>query len=183
MRAGLTVRTLKTHDHIARCAIFDEYAELDFPELNDSMVRHLRRVGREAVAEKTGRPYSVEVWREKPDGAIKTWLETPEEWSPFIDEVAIGRALDFEESVIENLSRLEVAEFIGRLSEHPDPWEAESVNLGHGGYGGGMIEETDPDVLGKSMRRQAWEALPRELREEILWAVQRRRQYKRSVNA
>lgn len=56
---------------------------------------------------------------------VRMWLEDPATWSPFVDEVAIRRALAFDWDVIENLSRLEVRTFIDRLLEMEDPFERE----------------------------------------------------------
>ena len=51
----------------------------------------------------------------------KLWLSQPETYSPFIDEVAVERAVNFDWDVIENLSRVEDAELIKRLAKHHDP--------------------------------------------------------------
>lgn len=171
MRRPLHLRVLQTKDHVARCAIFEEYAVLDFPELTDDLLRHLRRVAREAVADHVRVPYSVHVWQEKPTGAIKTWLSDPAAWSPFVDEVAVRRAVAFDWDAIENLSRLEVTEFITRLAGMDDPFELDDL-----GFTGVRPDGTEDDNFPKSNRRIAWESGSREARQEVLDAVSTRRE-------
>lgn len=52
---------------------------------------------------------------------LQEWLENPAEWSPFVDEVAVERALGFDWGAIGNLSRLEAQAFLDRLIELEDP--------------------------------------------------------------
>src|SRR5690606_12897120 len=59
---------------------------------------------------------------------IAALLADPARFSPFVDEVAIERALAFDWSVIARLSDLEWQTVTDRLAAMPDPWEMESVN-------------------------------------------------------
>lgn len=52
-----------------------------------------------------------------PRNKIYKWLNDPDSYSPFVDEVAIVRALDGEREVYENLTRHERSVFFERSAE------------------------------------------------------------------
>jgi hypothetical protein len=56
---------------------------------------------------------------------VRSWLEHPERFSPYIDEVAITRSLDFDWPVIENLTNQERSVFYDYLAAMEDPFEDE----------------------------------------------------------
>lgn len=55
---------------------------------------------------------------------VLRWLRKPEKFSPFIDEIAMERAMEWEWRVYDNLSADEKIELYKRLANHPDPFGA-----------------------------------------------------------
>jgi hypothetical protein len=45
---------------------------------------------------------------------VRVWIQNPQRFSPYIDEIAVKRALDGDRKVYENLSRVEQEEFLRR---------------------------------------------------------------------
>lgn len=61
--------------------------------------------------------------------AVKRWLENPSWHSPYIDDVAIDRALDFDWSAIDGLTHAERSVFYDRLAGMDDPFEDEPEDV------------------------------------------------------
>jgi hypothetical protein len=61
-------------------------------------------------------------WRANMVVRAMRWLTEPGEYSPFIDKVALRRAIDFDWPVIERLSGDERDALGLELATHPDPW-------------------------------------------------------------
>lgn len=53
---------------------------------------------------------------------IERWLSNPDHESPYVDEVAVERALGFDWDAIRRLTRHEREEFYDRLAASSDPW-------------------------------------------------------------
>lgn len=105
----------------ARIAVYNAVAELmeaqrvDEPPLDRATVEKLVKVANHRDVKRPGeRWYYAET--------VRRWVEDPDKWSPFIDEVAVARALDFDWGVIDRLTRDEREVFLARLENHPDPF-------------------------------------------------------------
>lgn len=61
--------------------------------------------------------YQISKLVQRPDKTIYGWLRNPEKFSPYIDEVAVDRALRGERSVFKNLSLYELKEFYERAGK------------------------------------------------------------------
>src|SRR5690625_25584 len=48
---------------------------------------------------------------------VEMYLSDPDKWSPFLDEIALERAIRFDWKVIDNLTPYEYQELVRRLSE------------------------------------------------------------------
>lgn len=100
-----------------RRLVFDLYARMheDVPEdcdvlpATDALVRDIARETR-----LHGKPVPTEL--------IRTWLNNPGKFSPYIDEVAVKRAIEFDFYVVDNLTVDEMALVIRKLAERSDPW-------------------------------------------------------------
>src|SRR5690606_13593957 len=60
---------------------------------------------------------------------IAALLADPARFSPFVDEVAVERALAFQWGVIESLSDLEWQTLIERLAAMPDPYDVQASRV------------------------------------------------------
>lgn len=78
---------------------------------------------------------------------IKPWIERPEDVSPYLDEVAIARAVDLDTSILESLTGPEKMEVGRRLAKMEQPW---------GDRLGDFSEWPGPDP-----RRVAWKVMSR----------------------
>lgn len=56
---------------------------------------------------------------------VEGWLRDPS-WSPYVDEVAVTRAIDFDWDVISSLTRAERAELTRRLAEMANPYDLDA---------------------------------------------------------
>lgn len=99
--------------------------------------------------------------------SVIDWFTNRQMYSPYIDEVAIERALNFDQSVLANLTRREEATFRDRLRAHKDPFGfGESLMVAHPeGNGGAKFLP-----LG---RGAAFHRLPKNHRERLQASVQR----------
>src|SRR5690625_1530792 len=61
---------------------------------------------------------------------VEMYLSDPDKWSPFLDEIALERAIRFDWKVIDNLTPYEYQELVRRLSEMDDPWDYHVSNSG-----------------------------------------------------
>lgn len=91
-----------------------EMMGVDWGEQIDSMqASHLRQVAKwHGLDEKVER--------------VQGWFENWYLYYPFVDDVAVRRAVDFERKVWGTLTARERHEAIVRLAQHPDPWAEES---------------------------------------------------------
>ena len=86
---------------------------------------------------------------------VHHWLSNPE-FAPYVDKVAVDRALQFDASALAGLTELEREVLYTRLAGMDDPWST----------GRGLLDEILREQMGeahyppKSQRRLAWEALP-----------------------
>lgn len=105
----------------------------------------------------------------------REWLDHPELWSPFPDEIALERARHFDWDVIENLSHLEYQLLVEHLAQRYDPFDAEhGVVKGKTGARGGewsMADEVTPDQV--TARRQAFLDGTPEQRARLMESVER----------
>jgi hypothetical protein len=74
---------------------------------------------------------------------VQGWFTNWYMYYPFVDGVAVRRAVDFEPSVWSNLTARERHEVLVRLAEHPDPWAEQSY------YGGGRGQQ---GATGRALR-------------------------------
>lgn len=81
---------------------------------------------------------------------VTRWLSRPEEFTPYIDEVAVSRAWNFDVKALDHLSSDERALLGYRLYVHPDQWDEGEGQVRSIVRGGGGT--TSP-------RRMAYEAL------------------------
>lgn len=97
-----------------RRALYEARTEdADIP-LSDEEIKRIRLEAWHAIGETGGKVrYSL--------AEVRRWLENPDLWSPFVDWIAIERALDFDWPVIESLTHLEYAIFIERIINLYDP--------------------------------------------------------------
>jgi len=120
---------------------------------------------------------------------IALLLADPARYSPFVDEVAIERALAFDWRVIERLSDLEWQTVTGRLAAMPDPWEMESVNrasrpgVSGDGWSLGDLVIEDEEPPARSPRRLRFEEGPESIRQRLLAAVALARQEREGAAA
>lgn len=79
----------------------------DWPEngLTLDLVQHVRRA--------VGASKTTSVWR---------WLRDPAKYSPYLDEIALERAMHWDWGAIDNLSYAERREFVERMARHSDPF-------------------------------------------------------------
>lgn len=92
----------------------------------------------------------------------RQWLSEPDKFSPFVDEVALERALSFDWPVIANLTPTERRELIGRLADMDDPWGYHATNaakvgvvIGRGwGEWAYAVEDEAPDIEEFRSRRR-----------------------------
>lgn len=61
---------------------------------------------------------------------VISYLSNPDKYSPFVDEIAVERALDFDWDVIANLTPLEWEVVVDRLARMYDPWDYHASNGG-----------------------------------------------------
>jgi len=102
------------------------------------------------------------------------WLSVPEVFSPHVDRVAIGRALDFDWPVIEQLTNKERKLFVAALAEMDDPW-----GRGDGDLLTEILREASPNGnIGRvvSDRSLAWARGTATQRDTIVSAVRRARE-------
>ena len=69
---------------------------------------------------------------------VNGWFKRRDLYSPYVDEVALERAMRFEPAAIDGLTPRERGEFYDRLSTHPDPFgfANEPPNLPHSDWKG-----------------------------------------------
>lgn len=94
------------------------------------------------------------------------WIQDPDTWSPYVDEIAIARALDFDWDVIHNLSRAEVAVFLDRLAAMDDAFDTDDA----------LREGRAEDERDYSPRRARWLEADPEFRNKFRDRIANRRQ-------
>lgn len=95
--------------------LWDRALAPDDPELTPELLSTLARIA--TAAEPT-------MAKVQPS-SVRVWLTNPQMHSPFVDEQAIERALDFDWPVFDALTRAERNELGRRLAAHPDPFGEE----------------------------------------------------------
>lgn len=102
---------------------------------------------------------------------VRTWLLETQKHSPFIDEIAVERALDFDWDVYERLTLEERREFYRRLAAMDDPFsEHHPLDfIFTSGKGGEWLNEPHP-------RNLRFRAGTDRQRDTVRQAVQRARQ-------
>lgn len=115
---------------------------------------------------------------EKGLGKIQRFLSDPGLYSPFVDEIAIERALAFDWDVIARLSMRETEVFYDRLAEMDDPFEdiasTHLIPRKHGESGSTEIDLEGP-------RRKRWREGGDLWRDRIMSAVNRRRRARKAA--
>src|SRR5690606_22271636 len=114
---------------------------------------------------------------EKGLGKIQRFLSDPGLYSPFVDEIAIERALAFDWDVIARLSMRETEVFYDRLAEMDDPFEdiAPTPPIPRKqGSGSTEIDLATP-------RRKRWREGGDLWRDRIMSAVYRRRRARKAA--
>lgn len=107
---------------------------------------HLRKLARDyALDEKVER--------------VQGWFENWYLYYPFVDQVAVDRAVDFDPKVWDTLTARERYEVIVALAKHPDPWAENSYIGGGRGHAG---------VTGRAAR---WLQFSKEERKPLFQAV------------
>lgn len=110
---------------------------------------------------------------------VSRWLNDPDVHSPWIDWVAIERALDFDQLVIERLTPLERRQFYTALADMDDPYDQEASEHTIRRQAG----EGSPGYDMDTPRRKSWQALPDLSRQAIQKGVARARRSQRSQAA
>lgn len=109
--------------------------------------------------------------RHKARAEVRLWLSNPDRFAPFVDRVAVSRALGFDWDVIANLSLQEWAVVVSRLARMGNPFD----------YGGKTLldEIMDtvsapgaPRLVRPSQRRMAYLRGSERLRNRLTEAVQ-----------
>jgi hypothetical protein len=96
---------------------------------------------------------------------VRGWFENWYLYYPFVDDVAVRRAVNYDADVWAGLTARERHEVIVRLAAHPDPWADEEYRL-EGGSDLGKIDRAH--VSGRARR---WLAVPYDERKVLLQAV------------
>lgn len=118
-RARLDAETIEYRKHIFEIAaeLVEETGVSDVDEVDPGEVA---RRYREATGDSSSRTRPARVGR---------LLADPARFSPFVDEVAVERALDFDWGAIERLSDVEWWEVVDRLAAMRDPWDLEESRV------------------------------------------------------
>lgn len=98
-------------------------------------------------------------------GLLEKWLGDAHRYSPFVDEVAVERAVRLDYEAYLGLTDVERTEAIDRLAELPMFTGKENSKKAH-----------DPH------RARAWEELPDEVRKNLATIVSKRRQRRKGIN-
>ena len=115
-----------TYELEARKAAFDKAEEIraqyaEMMEEPDLEVRFDRRAIR-SIARHVNSIASGPHKKHWSDEKVGRWVNDPNRHSPWIDWVAIERALKWDSVVISRLTDLEVEEFVRQLATDLDPW-------------------------------------------------------------
>lgn len=94
-----------------RPELWDRPLAPDDPQLTDDLLQTLADVAN--AVSKT--PWTT------PE-VVRSWLSDTRTHSPYVDEIAVERALDFDWQVIDNLTRLERRVLVDRLQAMDDPF-------------------------------------------------------------
>lgn len=109
---------------------------------------------------------------------VEMYLSDPDKWSPFLDEIALERAIQFDWKVIDNLTPYEYQELVHRLSEMDDPWDYHISNSGwrkiakSGGAWSKDLGGALPTIDIRTPRRLAYLAGPEMARRRLTRRVQ-----------
>lgn len=102
---------------------------------------------------------------------IAGWFENWYISYPYLDEIAIERAMDFDHDVWPNLTARERYEVIQRLANHPDPWASQDSISQSGGLPGEVGIGRNDQPLTQSNRASNWLQDPWIDRKPLLQAV------------
>lgn len=168
----MSARKASTPERIL--AAYEVAEEITERELGDELVNmvwtdELVHEVRRRVVERLGHAgLPVEVRLTSNDlrlGQVHQWLASPDKFSPFVDEVAVRRALAFDWSAIARLTDAERTMFYDALAIHPDPWQLGGDALRNGNF------PADPG----HPRRMAFERGPDDARAAVIQRVKYRR--------
>lgn len=122
MRSIDTRHSALADSRIQRVAAFTALGELDFDDdgsFTEDQVQAAVEAALPFAPNAIGRPNPS---RSKMRGRVLNWFQDQGYWTPFLDEVAILRAMEFDEDAIKGLSGDERAELIRRLAAMEHPW-------------------------------------------------------------
>ncbi|WP_159795586.1 hypothetical protein [Puerhibacterium puerhi] len=153
-----------------RRRVFEEFAVIANRELGDkfedlpvtaSVVNEIaQNLG--MLSTETGR--AAQTKRSNARRTLRTWLADSDHYSPFIDEVAVRRAVEFTPGAYDALSDDERKEFVTRLIQHPDPFGQRLLLIEE------VVRERWPNKqirFGETPRFKRWTALPESERNRI----------------
>lgn len=106
---------------------------------------------------------------------VRAWLQNPDLYSPFIDELAVELAVDFHRSAWEGLTRDERSEAVCRLVGMADPFEVKPDEW-NAFLRWVSSEGTDPGGKPVSERRRRWLSWAQEERDSVIAMVARERE-------
>jgi len=109
--------------------------------------------------------------------AISRWLDSPDVFSPHLDEIALEMAIGFDWDVIAGLTQAERGTFLDRLDRMRDPFDASTEVRTTDGHGGASI------LVDASRRRLAYLSGPSERRYHLAEALATRRSRAKKVAA
>lgn len=106
----------------ARLRVYDMYAAEhdDLPAEHPGLPITDEMVARYTLALNTGRSKRGGTGYGR--AQVRDWLERPEKWSPYIDEEAVRRAVNFDWSIMDKLTDAEMTEVTTRLAAMDDPF-------------------------------------------------------------
>jgi hypothetical protein len=96
---------------------------------------------------------------------LKAWFDNWYLFYPFVDDIAVERAINFDMDVWPALTARERHRVIVRLSTHPDPWGEQEYAL----EGGNSLGKVDRSRVSDRVRR--WLSIPIEERRVLVSAV------------
>lgn len=161
-----------------RKAVFDAYAQVSGEMVDDTSELEVTGYVVQVIAARARYALGITA-RSLRSETVRLWLTRPDEFSPYVDDVLVERALQFEPTIQASLSSADYEAFLHRLAELADPWALDGDNIrvpsegnhgdtSTGDWGGGLNDPrwVAPERILRA-RRVNWLALPEWRRNKI----------------